>query len=148
MPLLISGIVFSQNVMSNEEVMKPINELFEGMKKADSLLVANAFSSNATMYTSYINKEGVEVLHESSVDEFAKSIANKPKDQPDWIEKLYNTEVKIDGTLAQVWTEYSFYVGNQFSHCGVDAFNLAKLKGEWKIIQIIDTRKKEGCKQD
>lgn len=33
-----------------------------------------------------------------------------------------------------------------FSHCGIDAFQLFKDdKGEWKITQIVDTRRKEGC---
>jgi hypothetical protein len=35
-------------------------------------------------------------------------------------------EVQIDDNLAAVWTEYEFYVGKNFSHCGVNAFQLVK----------------------
>lgn len=147
MPLLLcSGIlVFGQ---TNEEVLKPIHLLFEGMKEADSAKVKKAFLYEATMFTSYKNNKGVEIFEEMEVDEFVAVIAKKPKDQPQWIEKLYNTSIKVDGNIAQVWTEYSFFVGEQFIHCGVDAIQLVKTNGAWKILQIVDTRRKEGCKED
>lgn len=147
MPLLLcSGIVaFGQ---TDEEVLKPIHLLFDGMEKADTSLINQAFDKDAKMFTGYTNKKGEEVIEEGSLVEFVATIANKVKDGPEWIEKLYNTEVKIDGNIAQVWTEYSFYVGEQFIHCGVDAFQLVKTNGIWKIIHIMDTRRKEGCKED
>jgi hypothetical protein len=41
--------------------------------------------------------------------------------------------------------EYSFWLGTTFSHCGIDAFQLARLGSEWKIIAIADTRRTDGC---
>ena len=147
MPLLLcSGFVsFAQ---MEKDVLKPIHLLFEGMEKADTALISKAFDPAVKMITGYTNKDGEEVIHEGSYEKFLATIANKKKDSPNWIEKLYNTEVKIDGNIAQVWTEYSFYVGDQFVHCGVDAFQLVKRGDEWKIIHLMDTRRKEGCKQD
>ncbi len=146
--LLLSGSSISFSQTEEEEVMKPINALFEGMEKGDSALVQSVFLYEASMFTSYINNEGDEILEENEVDDFVAIITKKPKDQPKWIEKLYNTEIKIDGNIAQVWTEYSFYIGNNFNHCGVDAFSLIKTNGKWKILQIVDTRRKEGCKEN
>jgi hypothetical protein len=40
---------------------------------------------------------------------------------------------------------YVFYVGDRFSHCGVDSFQLVRISAGWRIIQIADTRRKEGC---
>lgn len=59
----------------------------------------------------------------------------------------------MDGPLATAWTPYAFYLGDTLSHCGTNAFQLAKLKDDWKIIQITDTRRKdcdvpERVKQD
>ncbi len=31
------------------------------------------------------------------------------------------------------------------SHCGVDAFQIAKSGGAWRIIGLTDTRRSEGC---
>lgn len=147
MPLLLcSGIIVNAQSVK-DEVMLPVNDLFKGMELADSSLVMNAFSIDAKMFTAYTNKQGEEVVKEGSLAEFVRAIATKPKDSPRWIEKLYNTEVKIDGNIAQVWTEYSFFLGENFLHCGVDAFQLIKTNGEWKIIHIMDTRRKKGCKE-
>jgi hypothetical protein len=36
-------------------------------------------------------------------------------------------------------------VGDRFSHCGVDAFTLAKEDDAWKIVALTDTRRRQGC---
>lgn len=145
MPLLLCSGIFSYAQME-EDVLKPIHLLFEGMEKADTALISKAFDPAVKMITGYTNKDGEDVIHEGSYKEFLTTIANKKKDEPKWIEKLYNTEVRVDGNIAQVWTEYLFYVGEQFVHCGIDAFQLIKKEGQWKIIHLMDTRRKKGCK--
>ena len=39
----------------------------------------------------------------------------------------------IDGDLAVVSGRYTFYVGDKFSHCGKDVFNLLRTEAGWKI---------------
>jgi hypothetical protein len=41
--------------------------------------------------------------------------------------------------------DYSFYLGDKFSHCGVDAFLLARDGTEWKVVSLADTRRRQGC---
>jgi hypothetical protein len=53
--------------------------------------------------------------------------------------------VRIDGPLAVVTVDYSFYAGQQFSHCGIDAFQLFRGPAGWKIFQLTDTRRRTGC---
>jgi hypothetical protein len=62
-------------------------------------------------------------------------------------ERVWNEKVLVDGPLASVWMDYALFIGPRFSHCGVDAFQLAKMADGWKIIAIADTRRTEGCKQ-
>jgi hypothetical protein len=62
-----------------------------------------------------------------------------------WNERMFAPEVRIDGSLATVWTEYDFHLGTQFSHCGVDAFQLLKTSAGWKIVALSDTARREGC---
>jgi hypothetical protein len=38
---------------------------------------------------------------------------------------------------------YAFYLDDQFSHCGVNAFQLVRMEAGWQIIQITDTRRRE-----
>ena len=59
--------------------------------------------------------------------------------------RIWDPEVRIDGDLAQVWAYYTFHRNGAFSHCGVDAFMLLKVGGEWKITQLADSRRTTGC---
>jgi hypothetical protein len=77
---------------------------------------------------------------------FLRSIASIP-DTVQIEEKLKSISVRVDGNLAQAWTPYEFRVDGKMSHCGVNAFQLFRDQGTWKILHIIDTRKREGCEQ-
>jgi hypothetical protein len=60
-------------------------------------------------------------------------------------EKVFTPIVQIDGDLASVWTFYTLHIGEQFSHCGIDAFMLLRVAGQWKIVSLADTRRQENC---
>jgi len=71
-------------------------------------------------------------------------VANKKKEEI-WLEKLLYFDINIDGNLASVWTPYEFYVNGSFSHCGSNSFQLFKNNGNWEIIFLVDTRRRQGC---
>lgn len=56
--------------------------------------------------------------------------------------------VMIRGPIAVVWGEYEFWVNGEFSHCGVDAVDLVKVDGAWKIANWMWTVEREGCPTD
>lgn len=125
------------------EVERVIFKLFEGMRAGDSAMVHSVFVDDAEMHTVFTDKDGNNNLRKGSLEKFLIAVGT-PHDQI-WDEPVWDMQVDIDGALASVWTKYAFYAGKQFSHCGVDAFQLFKSKEGWKIIQITDTRQKEGC---
>jgi hypothetical protein len=148
--ILLSSITFSlysQNNLANKDsllVYNTIKKLFDGMREGDSAKVHSVFHENVRMFTSYKSKTGENFLKEGKLSGFLQAVGSPH--QEIWDEKISNTSIKIDGRLAQVWTDYAFYVDDSFSHCGVDAFQLVKEKDDnWKIISLIDTRRKEGC---
>ena len=146
-------ILFNQGIKAQEEldndkqaVEQTIIDLFDGMREGDSAKVSALFVKDVQIYTSYTNKDGDLVLKKGELDAFLKAIGS-PHEKI-WDEKIWDTKVNIDKGIAQVWTDYAFYVGTDFSHCGVDAFHLAKnASGVWKIMHLMDTRKKEGCQE-
>ena len=149
--LLISITVKSQqnflleNTLSSaeQEVFNVIVALFDGMREADSTKVRTAFRQNATMSTSLIQKDGSPLFKKGDLENFIKAIGTPH--QEIWDEALWNVAIKIEDNLAMIWTEYAFYRGKTFSHCGVDAFMLNRDLQGWKIYQLTDTRKTEGC---
>ena len=135
---LISSFSFAQNP-SEKEIVKPIENLFNAMKSADSLGVKNAFSNSAIMQTFSKNQE----IRTDKVEDFAKQVGASQAGDLD--ERFTISKILVDGNMASVWVPYQFYYKGNYSHCGVNSFQLAKLNNEWKIQYIIDTRRKENC---
>ena len=134
--LLISSFSFAQNT-SEKEIIKPIENLFQAMKSADSLGVKNAFSNSAIMQTFGKNQE----IRTDKVEDFAKQVGASQAGDLD--ERFTISKILVDGNMASVWVPYQFYYKGNFSHCGVNSFQLAKINNEWKIQYIIDTRRKK-----
>ncbi|WP_421942086.1 nuclear transport factor 2 family protein [Pedobacter sp.] len=129
---------------TNEEdaIKQTINNLFTGMKQGDSTIARLAFADNCIMQT-ISTKTGTATIKTASIKEFINFIGTADKEKFD--ERIVFTKILIDGPLAVVWTDYKFYVDNKFSHCGVNSFQLVKGDAGWKIVYLIDTRRKEGC---
>lgn len=135
--LLLGGFFFGQQ---NQDIEKPVRNLFLGMKNADPVLLKSVFTENAIMQT--ITKDGM--VKSDSVQDFIASISKFSAG--DLEEKIIIDAIHADGNLASVFTPYSFYLKGKFSHCGANSFQLVKQNNEWKIQYIIDTRRKENCK--
>jgi hypothetical protein len=134
----------AQSQPNEQAVMEPIVRLFTGMNKGDSAMVHSAFAKEITMATVTKDKAGnVVVRRENSLAGFLKAIAT-PRAEP-LNEPIWNTKIEVDGNFAQVWTDYAFYIGKKFSHCGVDAFQLVNNGSGWKIIHLADTRRTADC---
>lgn len=143
--ILVCTIVGNAFAQSNEQeaIKKTINQLFDGMRKSDSTLVSAAFNKGAILQTIAKTKEGHTVVRSSDLNAFIASITKPHSEVYD--ERIVFTKVLIDDNLASVWTDYKFYIGNRFSHCGVNSFQLVKAENGWKIVYLIDTRRKENC---
>ena len=143
--LLLIGVMFSVQAQSTEHanVTEVVNRLFKAMYTNDTTLFKTAFVEKVTMARVLRNKEGKQILQQSEgISGFVKNIA-KPNPKGALTEEMWNISVEIDGDLAQLWCDYAFYIGNTFSHCGVDAFQLHKTADGWKIFHLADTFMKE-----
>ncbi|MEZ4797697.1 MAG: nuclear transport factor 2 family protein [Flavobacteriaceae bacterium] len=141
--LIVPSLIFAQD--SNEtEVKNTIIKFFDAYHKQDSLAIKQLVSEDLKLQTIGKNREGVTQLRNEEFNAFLMSIVSIPKDQK-FEEKLLDFKIQIDGEMANAWTPYEFWFNDKFSHCGVNSFQLVKLDGAWKIIYLIDTRRREGC---
>jgi len=137
----VTTTVLAQN--DENAVKQPISRLFEGMKKSDTAMIRSVFSSVPVLQTIIKNAEGKVWVETEPLDSFLVSIAAPHVEVYD--ERITFDIIKIDGELAMVWAPYKFYIGDKFSHCGVDCFQLVKTNSEWKIQYLIDTRRRQNC---
>ena len=122
-------------------VLAVVQRLWDGMKARDTSLVRSVFDSAAVL-SRVANRNGVATVQYTPISRFIEALGRATEE---WNESMYSPEVRIDGALATVWTEYDFHLGTQFSHCGVDAFQLLKTGDGWKIVALSDTARREGC---
>lgn len=125
------------------EVRAVIDRLFDGMRAQDTTVMRSTIHPSARLQSVGATREGTAVLRQDSVDAFIRSIAGAAGRTLD--ERLRDVEVRVDGNLATVWAPYAFYLDGNLSHCGVNAFQLFRGAEGWKITQIIDTRRRQGC---
>ncbi|NNE31863.1 MAG: nuclear transport factor 2 family protein [Winogradskyella sp.] len=144
--LLCLCITFLLRAQTNEveNVKATIIEFFDAFHKQDTVKLKTMAKGDINMQSISINTEGKTVLQENSYSQFVRSIGSIPKDRS-FKEELLGFNIQVDGNMANAWTPYEFWFDSSLSHCGVNSFQLMKENGSWKIIYLVDTRRREGC---
>ncbi len=137
--------MYSQKRELENNIKNTINIFFEGLHAGDTTLIKKAISKDLILQTTFLNKEGKSVLRSETKKDFLEAVSKKDS-ATIWFEKILSYTINIDGNLAHVWTPYEFYLNNDLSHCGVNSFQLFNNNGNWEIIYIVDTRKRQGCR--
>jgi hypothetical protein len=127
---------------SEQEVMRVITGLFDAMRARDTAKMRAAFDPDVKFTSVTMGRDSTSIRNEE-LDEFLRAVGTPRPDTLD--ERLRSPVVHVDGDLATVWTEYDFFVGTRFSHCGADAFQLVRRKEGWRIVALADTRRRTGC---
>jgi hypothetical protein len=141
--ILLLNSSFSFGQLATDSVKATISRLFEAMLEADGNKLQSCFADSAFLQTITQDKAGNDIVQNNQVASFVKQISAIPKGLAD--ERIVFGVVKVDGPLAMVWTPYQFFRNGVFSHCGVNSFQLVRLRNEWKIQYIIDTMRKGNC---
>lgn len=138
--LFFNYVTFAQTAQEYE-VKYAIETFFDGFHKSDSLKMKSVMLPTMSLRSIQPNQEGKEVVITENVSRFLKIVTQYAKTQ-NWEEELLSFKFNIDGKLAQVWVPYHFYLNGMLSHCGANSFQLFKEEDGWKIISILDTRRK------
>lgn len=141
--LFVSTTIFGQT-NEKREAKQAVDTFFEGFHKGDTALMKTVMADKILMQTAYKNKEGKDILVTDDPNKLITAIADRPEDQK-WDERLLDYSIQVDGNMANAWTPYEFWFNGEFSHCGVNSFQLFKDGDQWKIIYLIDTRRRSDC---
>lgn len=126
------------------EVTAVVRRLFDAMRASDSAGVRAVFHPQGRMLIAGVRSGRPALAVDNVLENFVKSVGSPHADK--WDERIEQSLVRIDGSLAMAWVDYTFYLGERFSHCGIDHFLLSRVEsGEWKIVELAYTRRTEGC---
>jgi len=139
---VLTGRLYAQQT-TTDSVKQTVNTMFAAMLKGDSALMRSTFDKSMILQGIADDKTGKTTLTTDNVNDFLKVIGTPHTQVYD--ERIVFDAIKVDGNLAVVWAPYQFYFGDKFHHCGVDVFHLMRTPSGWKIIYIVDTRRKDKC---
>jgi len=137
--VLFSNLILSQTNI--DEPKKVVEDFFIAFHAKDTIAMKKVCHSNMILHT-VTNSEKDTRLKEEPTEVFFKSFSQIPEGMT-FYEKILSYKVQIDGNLAHVWTPYEVYINGKLLHGGVNSFTMIKEpNGEWKIVHLIDTRRK------
>jgi hypothetical protein len=122
-------------------VLAAVNRMFEGMRTADTAMVRAVFAEGARFAMVSSRTTPAAVTYQT-IDGWVRGIGTSAGK---WDEQIYNVQVRVDGHIAHVWSPYTFYLEKAVRHCGINSIELLRDASGWKVTQISDTRRTEGC---
>jgi hypothetical protein len=137
--LLVFFIGFTCHAQK-EEVQKTVETFLEGFQAKDTIKMKTVCSDKLILQSIKEYETG-GILADKSKKEFYKSIGILPK-KMNISQKILSYSIQIDGSMAHVWAPYEFYMNGRLNYKGVNAFTLLKENGLWKIIYLVDTKRK------
>lgn len=138
------SIAAVQNQMDKDAAVKLVEDFFVAFHKQDTLKLREFAHPDIEMRSIAVDSSGNSTIKSVAYSNFLKSMYAIPTSTI-FEERLNAIAVYANGELGNVLTPYTFFINGKLSHCGVNSFQLLKVDKEWKIINIVDTRKNEGC---
>jgi len=127
-----------------QAVLAAVQKFFDGMTVRDVDAMRSVLVPEGRILAVRYQLDGSVKTRGSTNGEFLDRLSDSTEI---WLERMWEPTVLVHKDMAVVWTSYDFHRDGKFSHCGVDAFNLVKLDGCWKICNGTYTVEPEGCAQ-
>ena len=139
--LVVAGAVSATAQDHKAEVLQTGQAVFDAMAKRDTTALRRLIHPAITLVAALENT-GTPEPRASGFAQFLEQIATFPTVPR---ERMWNAEVRVSGTIATIWTQYDFHRGNEFSHCGIDSFQLVKTAMGWQVTGLIYTVVRDHC---
>ncbi len=142
--LLLTILLFLSCGMTPSEDEKAVSavvtQFFHALADKDSTAARAVMTPQGRFYS--VREDGS--YRTQTHTEFFQRLAQETSD---FLERMWDPTILVDGRIAVLWTPYDFHRDGQFSHCGVDAFSLIKTPEGWKIAGTIYSIKRQGCQE-
>lgn len=141
--LVMSSLSFAQED-ERGAIIETVEGFFTAIRTADKRLLESILVPNSlNISTSEVDggtTQFTTLTHENMV-----SVLTRPGRLA--IERAWDETILIQGSIAIFWAPYDFHVDGEFSHCGVDSFQLIKKGDKWLITNASWTREIETCQK-
>ena len=127
-----------------QAVIAGVERLFAAMLARDGAAIPAITDPAGVVTAITMDGAGGSAVATSTWAEFAQRLPQAPGPIR---ERMFDPEVRIRGDLALVWSRYDLWIGENFSHCGTDLFELIRREGRWLLLHASFTRERTGCER-
>jgi hypothetical protein len=119
-----------------QAVLAPINRFFAALAAKDAAAMLAEAQPEGRL-TGYAEGKPPVVR---SWSEFTARF--KPGEGPALLERFVGLPaIETDRDIAMVWSPYEFLIDGKVAHCGIDHFDLVRVGGQWKVLNITWTQR-------
>ena len=113
------------------EVLAVADEALERISNEDSAGLAALMIPEAMVYVGMEQDDGTYVVRTRTFEDTRDRVMESDLEERGW-----DPTVLVSGTIAVVWYPYDIYVDGEWSHCGVDIFNMVRTNDGWRIAAL------------
>lgn len=125
----------------DEAILKVIDTFLLAVGNGDRELQTSVELSDGGLAI-YRTKDGVpQPVRRMPASDFQKPTP----DHDPFVEMYWDPKIEARGSFAQVWSRYLLTNNGAIAHCGINAYQLVKLAGEWKIHSMLSSMEPEAC---
>lgn len=124
-----------------EEILNVIDRFFTALKDRDAEVWREIMAPEGTVFVNS-NRTGEWVLSNRNIGDDIDRLATGTVEVD---ERIWDPQVLVHETIGMVWAPYDLFANGEFSHCGIDVFQMVKVEESWKIAQVTYTVEPEGC---
>jgi len=146
LPLLLLVSASSANAtpaQDRREILRVVQQLFDGLAARSPERILALVVPEGTI-TAHVGSGPSASMRAQRWQDWANGLRSGAERL---YEEMHSPQVRVRGNMASVWTEYTFRRDGRFSHCGVDLFDMAKVGGRWRILNLTFTRETTGCRR-
>lgn len=141
---LLCPMAYAEDDRSHQlesEVMETVNLFLHSINTGDVALMAEISRPDAMNFIRVQADDGSFFTRARPQSYFLQ----ESDDVREVTERIWHPTIMVDEQVAVVWAHYDFYIEGEFSHCGIDIFNLLNDDGQWKIANATWTVVRDGC---
>ncbi|MGQ0589744.1 MAG: DUF4440 domain-containing protein [Sphingosinicella sp.] len=144
--LLIAAPAAAQggDAAERQAVLAGVERLFAAMLARDAAAIPQITDPAGVVTAITMDGAGGSSIATSTWAEFAQRLPQAPAPIR---ERMFDPEVRVHGDLALVWSRYDLWIGDSFSHCGTDLFEMVRRDGRWLMLHASFTRERTGCER-
>ena len=141
---LITGKpVSAQSSADERAILDTVDQFFTALAERDRGLLASITVQGSLNISTSESSSGDQRVRIQNYTQLLNNLGGG--EGPALLERYWDPTVLVQRDIAVFWAPYDFHVDGEFSHCGIDSFQLIKREGKWLLTNLSWTVERTGC---